>query len=176
MINSIPQEIGGIEPSYPLPAFLAGRCTESVFIKWLNVKADSLLTRDKKRAKPYAFGVTQATYKELIYKAVMQSGPLDPYSGDRLAWELIGTWDPNADHSENYAKQFSLMPTVDHITQDALDFEICSWQVNECKSYMTPEEFIGFCAKVARVRGFHPQLNSHFLPPDRDFQHRGPAR
>jgi hypothetical protein len=49
----------------------------------------------------------------------MQSGPLDPYSGDRLAWELIGTWDPNADHSENYA----------------------------------PEEFIGFCAKVARFRG-----------------------
>jgi hypothetical protein len=161
MKNSIPQEINGNEPSYPLPTFLAGRCTEPVFIKWLNVKADSLLTRDKKREKPYAFGVTQAAYKELIYKAVMQSGPLDPYSGDPLAWELIGTWDPNADHSVNYAKQFSLMPTVDHITQDALDFEICSWQVNECKSYMAPEEFIGFCDKVARFRDMTVPLDEH---------------
>jgi hypothetical protein len=140
------------EPEYPMPARLEGRCTQSVFIKWLNVKADSLLTRDRKRGKPYAMNVTQAFYKGLIYKAVLNSGDFDPYTGDPLAWERIGMWDTTHDHDENYKRTFALMPTVDHITPDVLEFEICSWIVNECKTWLDPQEFIDLCAKIVAYR------------------------
>ena len=131
---------------------MQGRINPSVFIKWLNVKADSLLSGDKRRGKPYAQNVTQAQYKEHIYKAVMKSSDRDPYTGDALEWELIGTWDTSIDHSESYKKQFALIPTVDHVSPDALEFEICSWLVNECKSYLEPEEFVELCKKVVKNR------------------------
>jgi hypothetical protein len=140
------------QPAYPLPAFLQGRCDPSVFIKWLNVKSDSLLSRDIKRKKPYALNVTQAVYKQHIYNAVLGSGDADPYTGDALAWELIGTWDPSANHDESYKRKFALMPTVDHVTPDELVFEICSWLVNECKTYLDPQEFVELCAKVVDFR------------------------
>jgi hypothetical protein len=41
------------------------------------------------------------------------------------------------------------MPTVDHIDPfaDTLELEICSWRINECKSGLTPQEFIDVCGK-----------------------------
>jgi hypothetical protein len=133
---------------YPLPPFLEGRCVPADFCKWLQVKSQTLLRRDRKRKKPYAFTVNQTAYKQKIYSAVLQSGECDPYTGDLLAWELIGTWDTSKHHPEDYKKQFRLMPTVDHTNPDVLEFEICSWMTNECKSYLTPDEFFAFCQKV----------------------------
>jgi hypothetical protein len=133
---------------YPLPAFLEGRCVPSEFYKWLYCKADTMLKRDKKRGKPYARAATTATYKGKIYEAVLKSGDYDPYTGDPLAWELIGTWDTSTAHSEEYKRQYALMPTIDHADPDVLAFEICSWLVNECKSYLTPEEFKSLCRRV----------------------------
>jgi hypothetical protein len=45
---------------------------------------------------------------------------------------------------------YALMPTVDHIDPEAttLELEICSWQVNECKSDFGPSDFVAFCSKV----------------------------
>jgi hypothetical protein len=40
---------------YPMSAFLEGRCAPKTYSKWLRVKADCLLRRDKKRGKPPAF-------------------------------------------------------------------------------------------------------------------------
>jgi hypothetical protein len=134
---------------YPLPAFLEGRCNPADFYKWLDVKGQTLLRRDKKRGKPYARNSTIAPYKEKIYAAVIKCGERDPYTGDPLAWELIGTWDTSKPHPDEYKKQFALMPTVDHTDPDVLEFEICSWMVNECKSYLTPKEFLALCKKIA---------------------------
>jgi hypothetical protein len=39
--------------TYPLPAFLQGKCGHSEYLKWLNNKTDTLFKRDKKRGKPY---------------------------------------------------------------------------------------------------------------------------
>jgi hypothetical protein len=44
------------------------------------------------------------------------------------------------------------MPTVDHIDPDILDFEICSWRSNGCKSDLDPAEFVAFCRRVAAYR------------------------
>jgi hypothetical protein len=143
-------------PTYPLPSFLEGRCDQTVFVKWLDVKADSLLSRDKKRGKPYALNTTQAAYKREIYKAVLNSGEYDPYTGDPLAWELIGEWDTGTDQPDGYKKRFRLMPTVDHITPDALEFEICAWQVNDAKAGLNPGEFVELCKKVVKRRDRFP--------------------
>jgi hypothetical protein len=133
--------------TYPLPSFLEGRCTHSIYVKWLNNKADTLIKRDKKRGKPYAATATESTYKKEIHKAVLNGGELDPYTGEALAWELISTWIPKK-QPDGYKRRFSLMPTVDHVTADKLKFEICSWQTNDAKSDLSPEEFVELCKKV----------------------------
>lgn len=144
---------------YPLPALLIGRCTHPLFTRWMYSKAHVLIRRDKKRGKPYALNATRAGYEELIYKAVLNGGERDPYTGDLFAWELIDTWDTSQKHPDGYEKQFALMPTVDHITPDKLEFEICTFEVNTCKSYLNPEEFVEFCKKVAQYRAQAPDVS-----------------
>ena len=60
---------------YPFPSFLEGRITPSVYLKWLDKKATTLLTRDKQRHKPYALNVFPALYKQKIHDAVTDGAP-----------------------------------------------------------------------------------------------------
>jgi len=137
---------------YVPPDFLAGRCDKTVYYKWLKVKANTLLKRDRKRGKPYALTVDQSVYMEKIHAAVIKCGERDPYTGDYLEWEKIGTWDTSVHHPDGYKRTFALMPTVDHIDPGALEFEICSWISNDCKSDLLPEELVAFCEKVTKYR------------------------
>jgi hypothetical protein len=137
---------------YPLPGFLEGRITPAVYYRWLHIKAATLLERDKKRKKPYALTATKAVYKGKIHAAVTGGGQYDPYTGEPLAWELISTWDSRRDHPEGYKKKFALLPTVDHITPDVLEFEICSWVINDAKNDLDPAEFVELCRKVVGFR------------------------
>jgi hypothetical protein len=137
---------------YPLPDFLKGKCTQSFYSKWLANKADDLMNRDMKHDKPYMHGISLMEYRRKIHEAVIETGLYDPYTGDELRWDLIGTWDADripAD-SGKYKKKYALMPTVDHIDPEAttLELEICSWQVNDCKSDFNPADFAAFCVKV----------------------------
>jgi len=140
-------------PTYPLPFYLKGICTPAVYSKWLDNKADTLLKRDKKRRKPYAANATDSLYKQKIHQAVIEGGQFDPFTGDALQWELISLWDTSHDQNENYKKRFALMPTVDHIDPDLLEFEICSWMTNDCKSDLNPAEFVALCKRIAKYRG-----------------------
>lgn len=133
---------------YPFPSFLEGRCTPSVYLKWLDVKVGTLFRRDKKRHKPYVLTASRSIYKSKIHAAVTGGGQYDPYTGEPLAWELISKWDTSHDQPEGYKKQFALMPTVDHITPDVLEFEICSWKINDAKCDLDPAEFVELCKKV----------------------------
>ena len=137
---------------YPFPSFLEGRCTSTVYLKWLNLKASTILRRDKKRRKPYTLTATVANYKEKIHNAVTAGGGCDPYTGEPLKWELISTWDTSQVHPDGYERKFALLPTVDHIHQDVLEFEICSWQINKAKSDLNPAEFVELCKNVAEFR------------------------
>ena len=45
-------------------------------------------------------------------------------------------------------KRFTLLPTIDHITPDVLEFEICSWVINDAKNDLAPAEFVELCKKA----------------------------
>ena len=140
---------------FPLPGFLAGRITPAQYEKWLDRRAVHLRALDKQRKRPYSFKNSIAVYKALIHFAVVNSGQYDPYTGETLKWELIGTWvgrkttDPQ-DAPEKFEGKYALMPTIDHRDPDALEFEIISWRVNSCKNYLIPKEFIALCGRVFR--------------------------
>jgi hypothetical protein len=142
----------------PLPSFLNGTCTDSEYRRWLRRKAVALFRRDKMRKIPFALESSFAVYRQLIHRAVMESGLYDPYTGDQLRWDLIGDWDSKAAHEQGraYIKEFALMPTIDHLNpgSETIEFEICSWQVNNSKGDFNPIEFINFCAKVVANNKF----------------------
>jgi hypothetical protein len=137
---------------YLLPKYLEGTCTLHQYSKWLLARARQLHKRDKKMHRVCAMGSSRSLYRKAIHEAVCTSGLLDPYTGDRMAWEKIGTWDATkgSDNHDVFRKEFTLLPTVDHKdpAMKELSFEICSWLINCCKSGRTPEEFVGLCRKV----------------------------
>jgi len=139
---------------YPLPSFLEGKCTPSAYFKWLDAKANTIFRRDRKRRKPYAIASTVAIYKGKVHNAVTSGGQYDPYTGEPLAWELVSTWDSSRDHPDGYKKKFALMPTIDHITPDVLEFEVCSWEINDAKCDLDPAEFVELCKKVVKFRSY----------------------
>lgn len=92
----------------------------------------------------------RALYKALIHHAVVNKGEYDPYTGEKLAWELVSTWDTSRKQPEGYEKKFALLPTIDHVVPDALEPEICSWQVNKAKNDLTPQEFVALCRTIVK--------------------------
>jgi hypothetical protein len=134
-----------------LPPFLNGICTEAVYRKWLDRHAGTIYLRDRKQRRPYALSGSKGLYKKAIHAAVNASGLCDPFTGETMKWEIIGTWDPAKikDQPDGF-KKFYLLPTVDHVNPyaDILEFEICSWRINCCKSGLTPNEFVEVCRKV----------------------------
>jgi hypothetical protein len=147
---------------YPLPSYLDGRLTVKLYNRWLDAKALWLFKRDKEHRKPYVAKSSKALYKSLIHLAVVNSDGRDPYTGDKLSWELISTWPGSKktpaeqERGETFDRKYALLPTIDHKDPDVLDFEIVSWRINLCKNYMTPEEFIALCRKVIRHRSKNP--------------------
>jgi hypothetical protein len=140
---------------YPVPQLIHGQTSQNVYNAWVQERGDTLLYRDKERGRPYALDGTSQLYKDLINNAVVIGGNLDPFTGDALRWSQIETWDPKKDIGhDNFMKQFSLMPTVDHKDPygSVIDFEICSWLINSCKNDQTPEEFIYMCTMISKYR------------------------
>ena len=91
-------------------------------------------------------------YKEAIHRAVLESRGLDAYTGWRLDWEKISTFD-NAQAEtgrRNYMKKYARLPTVDHVDdgRSGQNFKICSWIVNDCKSHLSLDEFKEVCRAV----------------------------
>jgi hypothetical protein len=72
-----------------------------------------------------------------------------------LEWRLICTWDTTREQPDGYKDEFALIPTVDHITRDSTEFEICSFRVNEAKADMEPDKFVELCKKVVAYRSVH---------------------
>jgi hypothetical protein len=140
---------------YPVPSFLQDRVSAVTYQKWLNVKASALRKRDLRLKRPFAAATPRYVYMQKLHAAVIKTGLYDPFSGDTLRWDLIGTWDPHkAKGNSGYKKKFNLMPTADHISPDAqeLDFEICSWLSNTAKTFLSPGEFVEMCGKIVAYR------------------------
>jgi hypothetical protein len=101
-------------------------------------------------------------------KAVLESGGLDTYTGEPLAWELISTYDNDSSKSGKraYKKQFALLPTVDHLDEGlgAPSFAICSWRSNDCKNDLDGSELLDFCRKVLAYAERNPARFTKLTP------------
>jgi hypothetical protein len=152
-----PGVINTLPSPYIPPPFLQGLCTPATYRKWIDEKAEALFVRDRKLQRAYALNSSKAVYKNTIHRAVLSNGACDPYIGAVMDWRLICTWNDSKakQDNQNFKKTFSLLPTVDHTDPNAsdLDFEICSWLVNDCKSCLNAQEFLDLCARVARFGG-----------------------
>ena len=156
---------------YPLPTFLEGLVTVSKYDKWLTCKADTLRKRDLGRKRPFAESFSTADYKVKIHGAIVANGEKDPYTGEVLRWDLIGTWNNkieaflcSGEARDVFDKELYLLPTVDHCDPygDTLEFEICSWIVNSSKTLMNPREYVELCKKVAGRAGARRAFGASF--------------
>ncbi|MFO0077268.1 MAG: hypothetical protein ACK531_13460, partial [Cyanobacteriota bacterium] len=113
---------------------------------WVQRKAVTLCKRDQKRG---GSGNVQQ-YRLAIHQAVLASEGRDHWTGEWLAWDLIGTYDTReADGNGEHKKQFAMLPTIDHRSnQPEPDFVICAWRTNDAKHDMTPQELLAFCTAV----------------------------
>ena len=162
---------------YLIPAALKAVFTQTHYCRWLRKKGLSVMTRDRKMKRPCTLGMTISDYERKIHAAACRNALIDPFTGETLAWELVGQYDPKQAKKEwGYFKRFWLLPSVDHINPDSdiLEFEICAWLVNLCKGEMTPDEFTALCGKIvswknkpaSRRNKAVPEAPAlYFLPP-----------
>jgi hypothetical protein len=135
------------EEKYPLPGFLG--CTPEAYRTWLDKKASTHCKRDRKRGNRAAI---REQYKLAIHKAVVDSGGKDEYTGQPLAWDLIGTYrnEESANGGRNYKHFLGDLPTVDHVSNGLGEpkFKICSWRVNDAKNDLELTDFLTLCRQV----------------------------
>ena len=123
------------KPNYEIPNYLVGLDSEQKFCRWLQRKAQALVTRDRQRGNQIA---TVAVYKEAIHEAITRDGPNDWYTGELLDWSLIDTYDNDASRRGGRVEKhrFAQLPTIDHEEKGLGNprFRICGWAVNDAKN------------------------------------------
>lgn len=136
------------------PGFLQGVVQPAAYWRWLQRKATAHVVRD--RGRGHDCGVSQ--YKAAIHAAVVASEGRDAYTGERLDWHLISTYDNSASKSgrHKYKATFALLPTVDHIEADAqaASFVICGWRTNDSKHDLSLTDFLALCRSALEHAGY----------------------
>jgi hypothetical protein len=133
---------------HSLPTFLDGIVSSDAYHRWLTRKAAAHVKRDRKRGRECA----NASYKQAIHLAVLESNGADAYTGELLDWTLISTY-KNEDSKSGrhaYKAKFALLPTVDHHQSDVpgSPFRICAWRTNDAKNDLSFESFVQLCRRV----------------------------
>lgn len=138
--------------SWSAPAWVG--LSDDKYSELIQRKAVAVTKRDKKRGGKYS--VKEAI--EAIHQAFHRCNGFDPYDGSKLAPELLGEYKNEDAKAEGAAhkRRFAMLPTVDHVkAEPEPDFEIVSWQTNDAKGDMLPEEFIAFCQRVVQIAAQH---------------------
>ena len=142
----------GVGVSWSAPAWV--RQSDKDYSDLLRKKAEAVTRRDKRRGGKYS--VKEAI--EAIHEAFHRCNGFDPYDGSKLDPELLGTYDNNRSKEKGaaYKREMAMLPTVDHVTaKPVADFEIVSWQTNDAKGDMSPDEFIAYCHRVVEIAKQH---------------------
>ena len=142
----------GVGVSWSAPAWVG--LSDEDYRKMLQRKAVAVTRRDKRRDGKYS--VKEAI--EAIHQAFHRCNGFDPYDGSKLDPELLGEYKNEDAKAEGAAhkRRFAMLPTVDHVKAEPVaDFEIVSWQTNDAKGDMSPEEFIAYCRRVVEVAEHH---------------------
>ncbi len=117
-------------------------------------KAVAVTRRDKKRGGEYS--VKEAI--EAIDQAFHRCTGFDPYDGSKLNPKLLGEYNNKASKAKGaaYKKEMAMLPTIDHVKAEPVaDFEIVSWQTNDAKVDLPPDEFIAYCRRVVQIADQH---------------------
>ena len=128
--------------------------TDEKYSGLIQRKAVAVTRRDKRRGGKYS--VKEAI--EAIHQAFHRCNGFDPYDGSKLDPELLGTYsnERSKERGAAYKREMAMLPTVDHFTAEPVpDFEIVSWQTNDAKEDMPPEEFIAYCRQVVQIADQH---------------------
>ena len=142
--------VGGV--SWSAPAWVGVR--DGKYSELIQRKAVAVTRRDKRRGGKYS--VKEAI--EAIHQAFHRCNGFDPYDGSKLDPELLGTYNNNQskERGADYKREMAMLPTVDHVTaKPVADFQIVSWQTNDAKEDMPPEEFIAYCRQVVQIADQH---------------------
>ena len=134
--------------SWSAPAWVG--FSDGNYSELIQRKAVGVTRREKRRGGQYT--VKQAI--EAIHEAFHRCSGSDPCDGSTLDPELLGTYsnERSKERGAAYKQEMAILPTVDHVTAEPVpDFEIVSWQTNDAKGDMPPEEFIAYCRRVAQV-------------------------
>ena len=134
--------------SWSAPAWVG--VSDGKYSELIQRKAVAVTRRDKRRDGKYT--VKQAI--EAINQAFHRCNGFDPYDGSNLNPELLGEYKNDEAKAQRaaYKRRFAMLPTVDHVKAEPVaDFEIVSWQTNDAKGDMPPEEFIAYCRRVFQV-------------------------
>jgi len=136
---------------HTMPPFLQDVVSPEAYERWLNRKAIAHARRDRGRGHSDDTA-TRPLYKEAIHAAVVLSQGLDAYTGERLDWHLISTWDNDAstEGRHRYKARFAMLPTVDHVDAGATEasFKICAWRTNDSKHDLSVLDFVELCRRV----------------------------
>ena len=142
----------GVGVSWSAPAWVG--LGDRRYSDLIRKKAEAVNRRDKKRGGKYS--VKEAI--EAIHQAFHRCNGFDPYDGSKLDPKLLGTYNNEDAKAQGayYKKRFAMLPTVDHVKAEPVpDFEIVSWQTNDAKGDMPPEEFIAYCRRVIQIAEQH---------------------
>ena len=142
----------GVDVSWSAPAWVGQ--SDKDYSDLIRKKAEAVTRRDKRRGGKYS--VKEAI--EAIHQAFHRCNGFDPYDGSKLDPELLGTYsnERSKEKGAAYKREMAMLPTVDHVTaKPVADFEIVSWQTNDAKGDMPPEEFIAYCRRVVQIADQH---------------------
>ena len=144
------QWMTGVGVSWSAPAWVGQ--SDKDYSDLIRKKAEAVTRRDKRRGGKYS--IKEAI--EAIHQAFHRCNGFDPTTAP--SW-IQTCWAPTA---MSEAKR--VLPTsgdgdaatIDHVTAEPVpDFEIVSWQTNDAKGDMPPEEFIAYCRRVVEVAKHH---------------------
>ena len=141
---------GGV--SWSAPGWVG--VSDGKYSELIQRKAVAVTRRDKRRGGKYS--VKEAI--EAIHQAFHRCNGFDPYDGSKLDPELLGEYKNDEAKAQRaaYKRRFAMLPTVDHVTaKPVADFEIVSWQTNDAKGDMSPDEFIAYCHRVVEIAKQH---------------------
>ena len=139
---------------YERPDFLSATVTQSDYEKWLRGRATAPVRRDRRRGNAAA---TVEAYKAAIHRAVIRCAGRDAYTGEQLAWALIGKYSNAQSQAQGrrYKADLALLPSVDHVGDglDEADFKICAWRTNDAKNDLSQQDFVDLCRRVVEHCG-----------------------
>ena len=142
----------GVGVSWSAPAWVGQ--SDKDYSDLIRKKAEAVTRRDKRRGGKCS--IKEAI--EAIHQAFHRCNGFDPYDGSKLDPELLGTYsnEQSKERGAAYKREMAMLPTIDHVTAEPVpDFEIVSWQTNDAKGDMSPEEFIAYCRRVVEVAKHH---------------------